>query len=255
MQNVVFCHSISPAQRQCSKSIPLYNKSCTIGDKPTALGNLSKRQSALAHPYDPQWTRNIYTTTTSPFNLPSCNHNTDSLFRQEQCTAEEFSIGGTAHQVHQGLAQAIQQSQHKGVCRPTAPATRQLPASASQHTNIKTCPATTTQGHHSLRRPLPRQTYVVLPSTLQPSNHQHLSRRTSLPCIGGFSTVTSLRRPFGRHRQATRLPVGVPTVGLHSPSIHSPKTQKKHFGEDARLLRSLTPWAQNFGRPWQTSYN
>ena len=29
------------------------------------------------------------------------------LFRQEQCTAEEFSIGGTAHQVHQGLAQTL----------------------------------------------------------------------------------------------------------------------------------------------------
>ena len=102
------------------------------------------------------------------------------LLRQEQRTAEEFSTGGTAQQVHQGLAKTLphtlQQPENKGVCRAATPATRQTPANTSQHTNIKTCSATTTQGHYTLRRPLPQQTYVVLSSTLQPSNHQHFSR-------------------------------------------------------------------------------
>ena len=36
------------------KASPPYSESYTIGDKPTALGSLSKRQSALAHLYDPK---------------------------------------------------------------------------------------------------------------------------------------------------------------------------------------------------------
>ena len=54
--------------------------------------------------------------------------------------------------------------------------TKEFVAQQLQQHDIKTCSATTTQGHYTLRRPLPQQTYVVLSSTLQPSNHQHLSR-------------------------------------------------------------------------------
>ena len=179
------------------------------------------------------------------------------LLRQGQRTAEEFSTGGTAHQVHQGLAKTLphtlQQPENKGVCRAATSATRQTTANTSQHTNIKTCSATTTQGHYTLRRPLPQQTYVVLSSTLQPSNHQHLSRRASLPHLGGFSTVISLRRLCGRHHQATIS--GRSHSGVAFPKHTSYPSAKKHSEKDAQSLRSLTPWAENFGRPWQTFYN
>ena len=181
------------------------------------------------------------------------------LLRQEQRTAEEFSTGGTAHQVHQGLAKTLpytlQQPENKGVCRAATPARRQAPANTSQHTNIKTCSATTTQGHYiHCEDHCPNRLMWYCPALY----NQAITNTFLDEQVFRTSEDSPLSHHYDLHVDVTtKLPDYQWAFRQwgHSPSIHPTQTQKRHSEKDAQSLRSLTPWAENFARPWQTFYN
>ena len=103
MQNAIFYLSTFPAQKAVFKKHPPIQRILHKWRQAHSTWQPHLRISAIHS--------RLTTRTQQPHCHSTCRAAATTQFpcllRQEQCTAEEFSTGGTTHQVHQGLAQTL----------------------------------------------------------------------------------------------------------------------------------------------------